>query len=457
MDMLLSIGVSKPTLNKMKHIAQQEDGRISPILELSRGLAPDKIIHRIILDTGFAIRNAGTGKEISEVIEDFIISNGFKKVLNLDAIYCYNTNGTPSQEGPNNTVYVKTEGMWFWEKVVAILDLDWQSTSEKIINYSNTSLYTTDEGLINALELSLKPHMFHRKVYKPTPERRIARVGLLIQTMHGLKAMFYELPHRDIDHTYYEKGVVDKLINVLKTPGPGLIFLPGDAGTGKTTLIRWLTTEVTDRQFMYLPHSQLGSLQSMGSLEGMISTLKNAVLILEDAEGLFKSRDGKSENGLSSTLLNLTDGLLGEMINCKVIVTQNTIGDIDPAFLRSGRLLFKHEFKALPAAQAVEVAKKLGKNEDIIVSITEPMVLSDIFALPGGVAGQALSVNTESIDALVNTEAANDLETEEEIEEEQEETEEDESVVVEGEVYFGEPELEEEEETTRPINLDEQL
>jgi hypothetical protein len=96
---------------------------------------------------------------------------------------------------------------------------------------------------------------------------------------------------------------------------------------------------------------------------------------LEDAEPLLVSRkvDGRS-NGITN-LLNVTDGLLNDMLSIQVIATFNTdLGNIDEALLRPERLIARKEFKKL----AVEDAKTLG--DKLGVEISKSSTLAEIYS-----------------------------------------------------------------------------
>ena len=93
--------------------------------------------------------------------------------------------------------------------------------------------------------------------------------------------------------------------------------------------------------------------------------MKDSILVLEDCENLLRSRD-VSKNSSVSSILNLTDGIIGDVLNLKIIATLNTIDKIDTALLRKGRMLCNVEFKPLTIEQANTTAKKLNKNINII-------------------------------------------------------------------------------------------
>lgn len=74
-------------------------------------------------------------------------------------------------------------------------------------------------------------------------------------------------------------------------------------------------------------------------------------------------------------MLNLTDGILNEALNIKIIVTLNTMENIDKALLRAGRLKAFVEFDRLPVDKANSVAKRIGNK----TTYTEPIELNKIY------------------------------------------------------------------------------
>ena len=83
---------------------------------------------------------------------------------------------------------------------------------------------------------------------------------------------------------------------------------------------------------------------------------------MEDCENVLVDRT--KYNNTISTLLNLSDGLLGDSLNNKFLCTFNTdICNIDEALLRKGRTKVCYEFKYLNVDKANALAEKLNKVE----------------------------------------------------------------------------------------------
>jgi SpoVK/Ycf46/Vps4 family AAA+-type ATPase len=82
-------------------------------------------------------------------------------------------------------------------------------------------------------------------------------------------------------------------------------------------------------------------------------------LILEDADNILTPR-GKDNLSLISTLLNMTSGILGSMLDIRAVATTNSpTKDIDPALMRPGRLSSHVTVGELDKEKAASVFKRL--------------------------------------------------------------------------------------------------
>ena len=96
---------------------------------------------------------------------------------------------------------------------------------------------------------------------------------------------------------------------------------------------------------------------------------QNTIFILEDREKVLMNRE-HYVNSVMPILLNLTDGIIGDVLGIKLICTFNTsLNNIDKALTRKGRLSLKYEFKKLP----LEKCKQINPNAD------KDMVLADLY------------------------------------------------------------------------------
>jgi hypothetical protein len=147
----------------------------------------------------------------------------------------------------------------------------------------------------------------------------------------------------------------------------------GIPGSGKSYFLRYLINKHPDKEFIYFDKSLLGDSTSV-KFNRFLDYNKNSILILEDCEQLIKSRN-LSNNYFIHTLLNISDGLDGDDLNIKFILTFNTdYSNIDTALTRKGRLRLRYEFKKLTVDRVKALFEKFNINDT-----PKPMALCDIY------------------------------------------------------------------------------
>lgn len=162
----------------------------------------------------------------------------------------------------------------------------------------------------------------------------------------------------DIERNYNDDLPHDAIMDFIKNGRSGICILNGAPGTGKTHYIRHLMWECPDTEFMILNASCFDAINDSSFVE-MILNNKNAVVILEDCEDLLTDRLGN--NSRIGTLLNISEGILGDALKLRFICTFNApVNKIDNAVIRKGRTHVKYEFKALTYNKAAALAEHLG-------------------------------------------------------------------------------------------------
>jgi SpoVK/Ycf46/Vps4 family AAA+-type ATPase len=102
-----------------------------------------------------------------------------------------------------------------------------------------------------------------------------------------------------------------------------------------------------------------------------------SVLFIEDAERVITDRNNGGGNGVSN-ILNITDGILSDILNIQIVATFNMDkAKIDSALLRKGRLIAEHKFDALPIEDAQALINHLGYEH----TADKPMTLTEIYNL----------------------------------------------------------------------------
>lgn len=169
--------------------------------------------------------------------------------------------------------------------------------------------------------------------------------------------------------------VHQKIKESLSDGNKGLVLLHGLAGSGKTNYIKWLTAQIPNKNFIFVPNNLIGALAEPQFMSMLIDN-KNSVLVLEDCENYIAERvGGGNTSDVVSTILNIADGILSDVLECQFICTFNAdLMDIDHALLRHGRLIAEYQFGALTIDKANAYLASVGKD----ITVDQPMTLAAV-------------------------------------------------------------------------------
>ena len=157
----------------------------------------------------------------------------------------------------------------------------------------------------------------------------------------------------------------DFIVSEMNTDSPTgrLTVLSGSPGTGKTYIVRSLLRESKDATFVLIsPHlvKELGDPEILPCLTALKEDVTGPmVLILEDADQCLAPRQAGNMSTVQA-LLNLGDGILGSILDMRILATTNAkTGDFDEAVRRPGRLSRHLEVGLLNAKTANAVVERL--------------------------------------------------------------------------------------------------
>jgi hypothetical protein len=207
------------------------------------------------------------------------------------------------------------------------------------------------------------------------------KIHLLKSTSYGFETEAFELgkPTIDLDLNYgtdfskLHKNIVDTIRGVNDNKAK-LVLLHGLPGTGKTTYLKYLAHEL-GKKVLFLPPIMAESIVNPDFIPFLMEN-KDCVLIIEDAEKVIGDRNNSGSSVGVSNLLNLSDGILGDILNIHIIATFNMDKEkIDSALLRKGRLIAEHKFGKLSLEDTKTLLKKLNKKTEA----TEGLTLAEIY------------------------------------------------------------------------------
>lgn len=301
-----------------------------------------------------------------------------------------------------NDRYVPSREVWYIDEGY-MLNL-WTGESKNI--YANPEIdirHSKDESLIEGHTLMVPSDRSprHNKeiekriidVFKKTTIKEYERNSIGMMSIDGggdLYVKEFTLDKKfkinDMDLHYGEgfSEFYEGLFKKLKSDKKGLVLLHGEPGSGKTFLIRHLLQKLakTKKKVLYFPPTMIEVITDPAFFNFITTWTmdngKNSVLLIEDAEPLLTSRESGRNMGITN-LLNLTDGILNDILSIQIIATFNTnLNDLDKALLRPERLIARKEFKKL----SVDSGKKLAEQLKLDPStITKEMSLAEIYSV----------------------------------------------------------------------------
>lgn len=244
-------------------------------------------------------------------------------------------------------------------------------------DYNETSLSLYSNISLDGYEL-LRADLL--KILKKKPKKE-NNISLIVQTRQGYDTQTFDLPKQklDLEHNYGSSftPIHDKILSTLnQKKGKGLVLLHGEPGTGKTHYLKYLASKIKDKKVMFVPPYLVDFITSPEMTPFLIEN-SDSILFIEDAERVITDRDTNGANGVSN-ILNLTDGILGDILNIQIVATFNMDRKkIDTALLRKGRLIAEHKFDKLNVADTNKLIKHLGMDH----VATDDMTLTEIYNL----------------------------------------------------------------------------
>ena len=207
-------------------------------------------------------------------------------------------------------------------------------------------------------------------------------IYLVVQTRNGFDLEEFDIKNPKMNlELNYGKTFTDinkRIITELsKKKNKGLVLLHGEPGTGKTTYIKWLVSQLNkNKKVIFVPPFLTESITSPEFVP-FLARYTDSVLVIEDAERVVSDRVSGSGSSIGvSNILNMTDGIMGDVMNIQIICSFNmNRNKIDPALLRKGRLIAEHKFDALDVESTNNLLKHLGHEQ----TTTKSMILADIY------------------------------------------------------------------------------
>jgi hypothetical protein len=186
---------------------------------------------------------------------------------------------------------------------------------------------------------------------------------------------------------YSEKTLeaYDHFVEELDTDDPcgRLCVLTGPTGTGKTHLIKGMINSDA-ANFAFIPPQMVSSISGPSIIKAVkdfsnSNPGKPLVFVLEDADECLMPRGSDNISSISS-ILNASEGILGQLMNIRIIATTNAdIKKLDSAITRDGRLCARAEVGKLTPEHATRVLCGLLDSKEEV--LRETYTLAEVYKM----------------------------------------------------------------------------
>lgn len=237
----------------------------------------------------------------------------------------------------------------------------------------NVRISTSDRGLLDRTKAFFKEHVL------PNDEE-LGSVYTLAKKQGDYEVHRMGVAGIPLERGNYSPEVLDGydfIVSELSTDSPAgrIAILSGSPGTGKTYLVRSLLQASKKTTFVLIsPHlvKDLGDPEILPCLTSLKDDVSGPrMLVLEDADQCLAPREAGNMSTVQA-LLNLGDGILGSILDMRILATTNAkTGDFDPAVRRPGRLSRHVKVETISAEIANAVVGRLLKESEITVPVGE--------------------------------------------------------------------------------------
>lgn len=259
---------------------------------------------------------------------------------------------------------------------ITISDIDSDKSASVFVNYVSTSKVEYDK-----LNESL-PKYIHKQVLNVVYSLCSGPGGLNLEPIGKVDSPLIKENYEDSIIKDYEY-IVDRFKS--DDPHGRLAIISGPPGTGKTYLTRGLIHDLSNCMCVIIPPKLISELDGPTLIPLFVNSRKSnncpILLIIEDADACLAPR-GTDNISSISTLLNNTDGILGSILDFRVVATTNQKStDFDEALLRPGRLCKSMSLEYLKWQDANDIYARLsGKDIKPFSYHNKKITLASVYA-----------------------------------------------------------------------------
>jgi hypothetical protein len=165
---------------------------------------------------------------------------------------------------------------------------------------------------------------------------------------------------------------ISKLKKKLSKNESGIYILSGERGTGKTTLIKYLSDKI-DKVFLHIPSNLVELTINNPDFINILRNYQSPVLVIDDCESIMVDIFGK-QNHTVSNILQIVDGLASSIRKVNIVCLFNETIDEESIILSSNNLRERVEFQLLSTDESNELSRLIGservyKNKNRLVDV----------------------------------------------------------------------------------------
>jgi len=169
----------------------------------------------------------------------------------------------------------------------------------------------------------------------------------------------------EVDYYYTRDTLkeVDKLIKSIKKSNKGLSIIHGPRGTGKTSVINYLSEKI-DKNMIFVPSNMIDITFNNPEFKTFLRKHQNSILVIDDCEMMFNQIFTKS-NLFVNNLLQLVDSPLSDSLNINILMIFNVddIIEIDESLMECNNLIGMVEFDMLDVDTSNDLSKHIGSKK----------------------------------------------------------------------------------------------
>ncbi len=295
-------------------------------------------------------------KSSAEQVQEYLVKNGGKLIYRFhnDRFYSH---------------------IFLWDESIVELECSGE-------NYMHVTAHSMNQEFIINLRAVTKP-LFTKEISQGHVFAIVSRGGGL--ALNNLGNAGIPLERRN-----YSPEVLEGYDYVVKdlnaaSPTGRIVIMEGEPGTGKTHLVRAMLMDVPDAMFVLVSPEMVSSLGGPELLPLLLSHHNNQngpiILILEDADKCLVTRQGDNINSIQS-LLNLGDGILGSLLDLRIIATTNAKKlEMEQAIMRPGRLCRRLEVGLLGSKTAAVIFNVLCPGKQVPDSLVGKVSLAMVYSV----------------------------------------------------------------------------